>query len=71
MGSAGTDRVLRDVLVVDLSDFEKRKQDIAQQLHHAATKVGFFYVKVRLELRGSPAQRGPCKVLSLHPVNEA
>lgn len=46
MASAGKGEVLRDVLIVDISRYEERKHEIAQQLHHAAAHVGFFYVKV-------------------------
>ena len=30
--------------VIDLSDFETRKEEVSQQLLHAARDVGFFYV---------------------------
>ncbi|KAK9785771.1 hypothetical protein WJX73_004277 [Symbiochloris irregularis] len=29
---------------VDISDFDKRKEDISRQLSHAASTIGFFYV---------------------------
>ena len=41
MASAGTGRIIRDVLIVDISDFETRKDEIAKQLHYAASEVGF------------------------------
>lgn len=34
----------REIVTVDLSNFEARKHDIAKELLHAAADVGFFYV---------------------------
>jgi len=45
MTSAGEGDVIRDVLIVDISDFENRKHEIARQLYHASHNVGFFYIK--------------------------
>ena len=45
MTSAGKGPVASKVLIVDISDFEHRKQEIAKQLHAAAKDVGFFYIK--------------------------
>ena len=45
MTSAGEGPVASKVLIVDISDFENRKQEIAQQLYSAAKDVGFFYIK--------------------------
>ena len=36
--------VVCDLNVIDLSDFASRKADIARQLMHAGTEIGFFYV---------------------------
>lgn len=45
MTSCGDGKITRKVLIIDLSDFEKRKEEIAGQLHYAASEVGFFYIK--------------------------
>ncbi len=45
MTSAGDGPVASKVLIVDISDFENRKHEIAEQLHSAAKDVGFFYIK--------------------------
>ncbi|KAK9834460.1 hypothetical protein WJX74_002175 [Apatococcus lobatus] len=45
MASVGEGPVASKVLIVDISDFENRKQEIAEQLHSAAKDVGFFYIK--------------------------
>jgi len=34
----------RQILTIDIQDFEKRKHDIAAQLLSASKDVGFFYV---------------------------
>jgi isopenicillin N synthase-like dioxygenase len=34
----------REVITVDISEFAARKQEVAAQLFHAASNVGFFYV---------------------------
>ena len=41
---SATVRMTREILTIDLSDFENRKQEIASQLLHASKDVGFFYV---------------------------
>ncbi len=35
------------LVCIDLSDFENRKIEIAKQLMHAGTEVGFFYVSLQ------------------------
>lgn len=35
----------KDVLIIDISDFENRKHEIGRQLYHASHNVGFFYIK--------------------------
>ena len=45
MTSAGEGDVIRDVLIVDISDFDNRKHEIGRQLYHASHNVGFFYIK--------------------------
>jgi len=45
MTSAGEGDVIRDVLIIDISDFENRKHEIGRQLYHASHNVGFFYIK--------------------------
>jgi len=45
MTSAGEADVIRDVLIIDISDFENRKHEIGRQLYHASHNVGFFYIK--------------------------
>ena len=44
--SIGTGEVSRKVLIADLSDFENRKQEIAEQLHYAASEVGFVSLSI-------------------------
>lgn len=44
MGALGQETFEREVRVIDLSDFEQRKDDIADQLWSAATDIGFFQV---------------------------
>ncbi|MEN8424603.1 2OG-Fe(II) oxygenase family protein [Acinetobacter junii] len=44
MGALGQETFEREVRVIDLSDFEQRKYDIADQLWSAATDIGFFQV---------------------------
>ena len=41
MTSCGDGNITRKVLIIDLSDFENRKEEIAGQLHYAASEVGF------------------------------
>lgn len=43
MGVMGTE-TQREVRVIDLSDFEQRKYEIAEQLWNAAVEIGFFQV---------------------------
>lgn len=45
MTSAGAGPVASKVLIIDISDFESRKQEIAQQLYSTAKDVGFFYIR--------------------------
>ena len=59
MASAGASGVLRDVLIIDLDDFDNRKQEIGRQLHQAASRSGFFYVKVGMSQLPLP----PCMFL--------
>lgn len=42
MGALGTETESREVRVIDLSDFEQRRAEIADQLWDAAVDVGFF-----------------------------
>lgn len=44
MGAEGTESTSREVRRIDLSDFEQRKYEIADQLWHAAVDIGFFQV---------------------------
>ncbi len=34
----------REIVTIDISNFEERKQEIAEQLFEAARDVGFFYI---------------------------
>ncbi len=43
-GGAGSE-TKRDVPVIDLSNFEERREQIADELWHAATEIGFFQLK--------------------------
>jgi isopenicillin N synthase-like dioxygenase len=43
MGARGSEAA-REVRIIDLTDFEQRKHDIADQLWQAATDIGFFQV---------------------------
>ena len=45
MTSAGDGPVTSKVLIIDISNFEERKKEIADQILHAARDVGFFYIK--------------------------
>lgn len=45
MASSGQGPVTKDVLIIDISDFENRKHEIGRQLYHASHNVGFFYIK--------------------------
>ncbi len=42
MGGQGTETADRQILVIDLSDFDARRTDITEQLWAAARDVGFF-----------------------------
>ncbi|WP_077034322.1 isopenicillin N synthase family oxygenase [Pelomonas sp. KK5] len=44
MGAMGTETSEREIRRIDLSDFERRKPEIAEQLWSAATDIGFFQV---------------------------
>jgi isopenicillin N synthase-like dioxygenase len=37
-------KMVREVVTVDISNFEERKHEIAKQLFEAAKDVGFFYI---------------------------
>ena len=45
MGAAGSETTTRAVPVIDLSDFEARRAEIADQLWRAAVDVGFFQLR--------------------------
>jgi isopenicillin N synthase-like dioxygenase len=45
MGSLGSETTAREIRRIDLSDFDNRKADIADQLWDAAVDVGFFQVR--------------------------
>jgi isopenicillin N synthase-like dioxygenase len=42
IGTLGRETGARDIPVIDLSDFEDRREQIGEQLWHAAVDVGFF-----------------------------
>jgi len=44
MGAMGSENAAREVRRIDLSDFEHRKAEIADQLWSAAVEVGFFQI---------------------------
>ena len=44
MGAMGSETHAREIRRIDLSDFARRKAEIADQLWQAATEVGFFRV---------------------------
>lgn len=44
MGALGQETFDREVRIIDLSNFEHRKYEIAEQLWSAATDIGFFQV---------------------------
>lgn len=44
MGAMGTETTAREIRCIDLSDFERRQSEIADQLWSAATDLGFFQV---------------------------
>lgn len=45
LGSQGRETSQREIRLIDLSDFENRKQQIADQLWEAATEIGFFQIE--------------------------
>ncbi len=45
IGGAGTETTSRPIRRIDLSDFEDRRAEIAEQLWGAATEIGFFQVE--------------------------
>lgn len=45
MGATGEETFTREVRCIDLSDFDNRKNEIADQLWSAAVDIGFFQVK--------------------------
>lgn len=45
MGAMGTENATREVRRIDLTDFERRKAEIADQLWDAAVDVGFFQLE--------------------------
>lgn len=45
MGAMGSENTTREIRVIDLSDFERRRAEIAQQLWDASIDVGFFQLK--------------------------
>lgn len=45
MGAAGSETTTRAVPVIDLSDFEARRAEIADQIWRAAVDVGFFQLR--------------------------
>jgi len=44
MGAVGSDSTAREVRRIDLSDFEARKAQIAEELWNASVDVGFFQI---------------------------
>lgn len=42
MGHYGSETLSRGVACISLADFDERKADIAEELWHAATQIGFF-----------------------------
>ena len=44
MGAMGEETFAREVRCIDLSDFENRKSEIADELWSAAVEIGFFQV---------------------------
>ncbi len=45
LGGEGTETTDRKIPVIDLRDFEKRREEITDQLWNAASEVGFFQLK--------------------------
>lgn len=44
MGAVGQETFAREIRIIDLSDFDQRKFEIADQLWNAAVEIGFFQV---------------------------
>jgi isopenicillin N synthase-like dioxygenase len=44
MGTLGTETHDREIRRIDLSDFERRKKEITEELWSASTDIGFFQV---------------------------
>ena len=44
MGGQGAETSAREVRVIDISDFERRKYEIAEQIWSASVEIGFFQV---------------------------
>ena len=42
IGGEGGENNLREIPIIDLSDFDARRQEITEQLWYAATEIGFF-----------------------------
>ena len=57
MGGLGTETTDREVRRIDLSDFENRRSEIAEELWSAATDIGFFQI-VQSRDRSGPGPRG-------------
>lgn len=45
VGTRGVETSARSIPVIDLSDFEQRKEEITEQLWSAATEIGFFQIR--------------------------
>lgn len=45
MGAAGSDTAAREVRCIDLSDFDRRRDQITEELWSAVVEVGFFQVR--------------------------
>ncbi|MEG2050186.1 MAG: 2-oxoglutarate and iron-dependent oxygenase domain-containing protein, partial [Comamonas sp.] len=44
MGGQGVETSTREVRVIDISNFEARKHEIAEQIWNASVEIGFFQV---------------------------
>ena len=51
-GGAGEDTNDREIRIIDLSDFDRRREEITEQLWLAATEIGFF----QLSHHGIPSE---------------
>ena len=51
--------MVREVVTIDISNFEERKHEIAKQLFEAAKDVGFFYISGAASLSRSSPQYLP------------